>query len=285
LLPVRDPRAHKTATGRVLIVGGAAGLTGAVALAAAGALRAGAGYVQAAVPASLHDVLAAKLVEAMTLPTAETPARALAASGADALLAHAAHADAVALGSGLSRDPDAAALARRLFATCDRPLVLDADGLNAFAGHRAELERPAPAPRLLTPHLGEMERLTGVPAAELEARRIDAAREWAARWTCVLVLKGAPTVVGTPDGHASVNPTGNPALATAGTGDVLTGILAALLAQRLPAADAARLGVYLHGLAADRIVAARGPFGLIAGDVADALPAAAQALARARRPA
>jgi NAD(P)H-hydrate epimerase len=266
-------------------VGGAAGLTGAVALAAAGALRAGAGYVQAAVPASLHDVLAAKLVEAMTLPSAETPARALAASGAEALLAHAARADAVALGTGLSRDPDAATLARRFFATCDRPLVLDADGLNAFAEHRAELDRPAPAPRVLTPHLGEMERLTGVPAAELEARRIDAAREWAARWTCVLVLKGAPTVVGTPDGHASVNPTGNPALATAGTGDVLTGILAALLAQRLPAADAARLGVYLHGLAADRIVAARGPYGLIAGEVADGLPAAAQALARARRPA
>ena len=99
------------------------------------------------------------------------------------------------------------------------------------------------------------------------------------------MLKGAPTVIGTPDGRASVNPTGNPSLATAGTGDVLTGIIAALLAQRLPAADAARLGVWLHGLAADRIVAARGPFGLTAGDVAEALPAAAGALARARRPA
>lgn len=278
LLRGRDPRAHKVSVGRVLVVGGAAGLTGAVTLAARAAMRAGAGYVQAAVPASLNDVLEVKLTEEMTLPMPETAARSLAASAGDAILRHIGHVDAVALGSGLSRDPDSAALARHVAGTCERPLVLDADGLNAFAGHRDLLERPAPGPRVYTPHLGEMERLTGVPAPELESRRIDAAREWASRWRCVLVLKGAPTVVATPDGRASVNPTGNPALATAGTGDVLTGIIAALLAQRLPAADAARLGAWVHGLAADRIVAARGAWGLVAGDLCEALPSTFAAL-------
>jgi NAD(P)H-hydrate epimerase len=282
LLPVRDPRAHKVSAGRVLVMGGSPGLTGAVALAARGAMRAGAGYVQVAVPASVQDVLATKLTEAMTLAMRANASGAFSMEAEEEILSQVAHADAVALGSGLSRDRDAAALARFVALACERPLVLDADGLNAFAEQRELLERRAAGPRVLTPHLGEMERLTGVPAADIEARRIDIAREWASRWTCVLVLKGAPTVVATPDGRASVNPTGNPALATAGTGDVLTGMIAALLAQRLTAVDAARLAVYVHGLAADRMVAERGPWGLVAGDLCEALPAAFQALAGGR---
>jgi NAD(P)H-hydrate epimerase len=276
LVPTRDPRAHKTSTGRVLVVGGSVGLTGAVALAARGALRTGAGYVQAAVPAGLNDVLEMKLTEEMTLPMPETAARALSLAAYQPILARAADAGAVALGSGLSSDPDAAALARRLFADAPCPLVLDADGLNAFAQDREQLALPARAPRVLTPHLGEMERLTGIPAAELEARRIDAAGEWARRWGCVLVLKGAPTVVGFPDGRSSVNPTGNPVLATAGTGDVLTGMIAALIAQGASPADAARLGVYVHGMAGDRLAALRGGLGISAGDVIEALPGVLQ---------
>jgi NAD(P)H-hydrate epimerase len=163
--------------------------------------------------------------------------------------------------------------------------VLDADALSALVPpdcDPAALLRGAPAPRVLTPHLGEMARLTGDTAAALEARRIDAAREWARRWGCVLVLKGAPTVVADPEGRTSVNPTGNPGMATAGMGDVLTGTIAALLAQRLAPYDAARLAVFAHGTAGDMAAAEIGAVGLLAGDVVERLPRALGALAAAR---
>jgi NAD(P)H-hydrate epimerase len=271
LLPVRDPRAHKNSVGRVLIVGGSVGLTGAVALAARGAARAGAGYVQACVPASLNDILEAKLTEEMTIPCPETGARAFALDALEPILARAARADVVALGSGLSRTPEAAELARRLVAQCDKPMVVDADGLDAFAGEPRALASDR-APRILTPHLGEAERLTGEPAAALEARRLDAAREWAGTLGAVLLLKGAPTVTAAPDGRATVNPTGNAGMATAGTGDVLTGIIAAFVAQGLHPYDAARLGAFAHGMAGDRVAAAHGMRGLVASEIAEALP-------------
>lgn len=281
LLPVRDPRAHKSSVGRVLIVGGSVGLTGAVALAARGAARAGAGYVQACVPASLNDILEAKLTEEMTIPVPETGARAFALDALEPILARVAQADVVALGSGLSRTPEAAELARRLVAQCDKPMVVDADGLNAFAGQARGLASDR-APRILTPHLGEAERLTGEPAAALEARRFDATRAWAATLGAVLLLKGAPTVTAAPDGRATVNPTGNPGMATAGTGDVLTGIIAALIAQGLHPYDAARLGAFAHGMAGDRVAKARGMRGLLASEIAEALPAVLRDLEGAR---
>jgi len=281
LLPARDPRAHKGSVGRVLVVGGSTGLTGAVALAARAALRSGAGYVQAAIPRSLNDVLEVKLTEEMTLAMPETPERTLALAALEPLLARAGEADAVALGSGLSRHREAAELARRAVAECDRPLVIDADGLNAFEGHTESLAR-AQAPRVLTPHLGEMRRLTGIDAGTLEANRIDLTREWARRWRAVIVLKGAPTVTATADGHTTVNPTGNPGMATAGMGDVLTGAIAALIAQGLGPYDAARLGVYLHGMAGDLVAAEMGQAGMVAGDVAEAMPRALMTLVRLR---
>ena len=281
LLPARDPRAHKSSVGRVLVVGGSVGLTGAVALAARAALRAGAGYVQAAIPSSLNDVLEVKLTEEMTLPMPETAERTLAIAALEPLLARAAQADVIALGPGLSRHREAAELARRVVAECDRPLVIDADGLNAFEGHTDALMR-APGARVLTPHLGEMHRLTGVDPGTLEARRIDAAREWAQRWRSVVVLKGAPTVTASPEGQATVNPTGNPGMATAGMGDVLTGAIAALIAQGLAPYDAARLGVYAHGMAGDLAAGEMGQYGLAAGDALESLPLALLALARLR---
>ena len=281
LLPARDPRAHKGSVGRVLVVGGSTGLTGAVALAARAALRSGAGYVQAAIPRSLNDVLEVKLTEEMTLAMPETPERTLALAALEPLLARAGEADAVALGSGLSRHREAAELARRAVAECDRPLVIDADGLNAFEGHTESLAR-AQAPRVLTPHLGEMRRLTGIDTDTLEANRIDLTREWARRWRAVIVLKGAPTVTATADGHTTVNPTGNPGMATAGMGDVLTGAIAALIAQGLGPYDAARLGVYLHGMAGDLVAAEMGQAGMVAGDVAEAMPRALMTLVRLR---
>ncbi len=281
LLPARDPRAHKGSVGRLLVVGGSVGLTGAVALAARAALRSGAGYVQAAVPSSLNDVLEVKLTEEMTIPMPETAERTLSAAALEPLLARAAAADAVALGSGLSRHREAAELARRMARGSDRPLVIDADGLNAFEGH-ADLLARIRAPRILTPHLGEMQRLCGIEPHDLEARRIDAAREWAERWKSVVVLKGAPTVTAAPDGRATVNPSGNPGMATAGTGDVLTGAIAGLLAQGLAPYDAARLGVYVHGMAGDVAAGEKGQQGLTATDVLETLPLALLALTRLR---
>jgi NAD(P)H-hydrate epimerase len=254
----------------VLVIGGSEGLTGAVTLAARAASRAGAGYVRVAIPRSLHDVLASKLTEQMPLACAESPSRALAPAAFDRIAEAIARADAVALGPGLSRDPGAAELARRIAAEATKPLVIDADALHALAGAS---ERPASAaPRVLTPHLGEMSRLTGLAPEALEATRIDAPREWSQRWNSVVVMKGAPTVTAAPDGRAVVNPTGNPGMATAGMGDVLTGTIAAWIAQGLAPFDAATLAVYVHGAAGDRIAAVRGMLGLIASDVAEALP-------------
>ena len=281
LLPSRDPRAHKGTAGRVLVVGGSPGLTGAVTLAARAATRSGAGYVQCAIPESLDSVLAIKLTTQMTLPAPQTRERTLAASALAPITRWAERADSVLVGPGLSRDAASAELARALVAARARPMVLDADGLNAFAG-RPGFEARSGAPLVLTPHLGEMGRLTGDTPDALEARRIDAALEWAVKWKAVVVLKGAPTVTAGPDGRATANPTGNPGLAAAGTGDVLAGMIAALLAQRLDPYDAARAAAYVHGLAGDRVAGEKGSLGLDAGDVLEAVPAAVLALTRAR---
>ncbi len=282
-LPSRDPRAHKGSVGRVLVAGGSPGLTGAVTLAARAATRTGAGYVQCAVPAGLNDVLEVKLTEEMTIPLPQRETRTLAPEAAEPILALAARVDVLVVGSGISREAGAAELARRLVAESPCPVVLDADGLNAFAGQAERLAAGAGrAPRVLTPHLGEMSRLTGLEPADLEARRLDVCREWALRWGSVLVLKGAPTVTAGPDGRATVNPSGNPGMATAGMGDVLTGVVAALLAQGLAPYDAARAAVYVHGRAGDRCARDLGPIGFGAGDAVEALPAVLGELMRAR---
>lgn len=276
-VPVRDPRSHKTRNGRALLVGGAPGMTGALVLAAQGALRSGAGYVRVAAPASLLDTLAAHLVEAMPVACGEDDQRTLTSSALPRLLEEATRADAVAVGNGMSTRVRAAAIVRELTTHLDRPLVLDADALTALAPAAEQLVpalRLAPAPRILTPHLGEMSRLTGQSPEGLEARRIDTAHGWAMRWGVTLVLKGAPTVVAAPDGRVSVNPTGSSVLATAGTGDVLTGVIVALLAQGVAPYDAARLAVYVHGLAGELAESRLGALGVIASDVAGSLPAA-----------
>ena len=285
LLPRRDPRAHKGSTGRVLLVGGAPGMTGALVLAARAAARSGAGYVRVAAPMSLQDALAAHLVEPMVVGCGEDARRTLSASALPAILEETSRAQAVAVGGGLSTRKSAAALANELATHLPLPLVLDADALTALSPADDRLVpalKLAPAPRVLTPHLGEMSRLTGHTIAELEARRIDAAHGWARRWGATLVLKGAPTVVAAPDGRVSVNPTGSAALATAGTGDVLTGVLVALLAEGLAPYDAARIAVHVHGRAGDLAEIARGPHSVIASDVIEFLAQAFTELAAAR---
>jgi NAD(P)H-hydrate epimerase len=284
-VPVRAARAHKGVTGRALLVGGAPGMTGALVLAANAAVRAGAGYVRVAAPASLQATLAAHLVEPMVLACGEDQHRTLARTALPLILAEAERANAVAVGSGLSLNPDAAALVRELATHLARPLVLDADALTALSP-AADLLVPAlrlaPAPRILTPHLGEMQRLTGQSTHELESRRIDIARGWAQRWGAVVVLKGAPTIVADPDGRVSVNPTGCPAMATAGAGDVLTGALVALLAQGLQPYDAALLAVFAHGLAGELAAKEVGDIGASATDIGNRLPRALMQIRAAR---
>ncbi|MBM4300274.1 MAG: NAD(P)H-hydrate dehydratase [Deltaproteobacteria bacterium] len=273
LLPPRPSGSHKGSFGHLLVLAGAIGKTGAAVLTAEAALRAGAGLVTLGIPASLNDILEVKLTEAMTLPLPEAAAaRALGKAAWDPIVEFINEKNGkngkftVALGPGIGTHPETRELVERLAPDLSCPMVIDADGINNLAGDYPGL-KDAAGPRILTPHPGEMARLVGLTTPAVQARRLDLARETAARLGVTLVLKGAQTVVAAPDGRASLNSTGNPALASGGTGDVLTGLIGGFLAQGLTPWDAARLGVYLHGLAADFFVSRRGPRGMIAGDL------------------
>jgi NAD(P)H-hydrate epimerase len=266
LLPPRPFTSHKGAYGHLAVLAGSEGKTGAAAMTADGGLRAGAGLVTLGIPASLNDILEVKLTEAMTLPLAEAPGvRALGVQALPAIREFLADKTAAALGPGLGTHAETLEVVRQLARDLTLPLVIDADGVNALAPDPVWLQG-APGPRILTPHPGEMARLTGLSVKEIQADRLQAAQEAAARYGVIIVLKGAQTVVADPEGRASINSTGNPALASGGTGDVLTGLIGGFLAQRLTPWDAARLGVYLHGLAADYL-AGDLERGLIAGDL------------------
>ena len=281
-LPAWPRNAHKGSRGRLLILGGSEGLTGAPTLAARAALRIGAGLVTVGAPAGLHDILEMKLTEAMTLPLPEAAGRCLAPEAMAAVEAFdRVRQNAAVLGPGFSRREPALQFARDMVATFDRPMVVDADALFAFRGKVDALGRRKPGadggaagPLVLTPHPGEAGWLMELTATEVDARRIDLAREWAERLGQVIVLKGAPTVIGSPEGEAFINPTGGPLLATGGTGDVLAGLIGGLLAQGSPPLSAALLGVYLHGFLADLYEERRGPRGMIASDLIEFLPVA-----------
>lgn len=276
-LPQRPRDGHKGRFGHVLVVAGSQGKTGAAALAGLGAARAGAGLVTLACPASTLAVLAAARSELMTAPVPEAAGGCFGSEAEKPVLELAAARDVVALGPGVGRAPETRAFVRGVARALACPLVLDADGLVAFEGAPAEL-RARRAPTVLTPHPGEAALLLGSTPAEVNRDRLAAARRLAAETGAIVALKGAATVVADPEGFATVNPTGGPALASGGTGDVLTGVVAGLLAQGLAPRDAAALGVFVHGAAADRLAAARGAVGLLAGEVAGALPDALRAL-------
>lgn len=272
ILPRRQPGVHKGSNGRVTVVAGSVGFTGAAALAANAAVRAGAGLVTLGVAANLYSIMAVKLTEVMTKPLADNGAGALGAGAADEIAALMATSDVLALGPGLGREEVVRDVIRRVIREASRPLVIDADGLNALVGY-TDLLLESDALAVLTPHPGELSRLTGLPVPVINADRLAAAREAAGRWGAIVVLKGPGTVVAFPDGEVYINTTGNAAMATGGTGDVLTGVIAALIAQGLSSHDAAVAGVYLHGLAGD-IAAGEGGIGLAAGDLLTALPQA-----------
>jgi hydroxyethylthiazole kinase-like uncharacterized protein yjeF len=281
-LPRRDAHATKFTSGHVLVVGGSRGLTGAPRMAAEASMRAGAGYVTACVPASLQELLAgAGTPEMMTrgLPDDDGALTAQAVAG---VLEASARGGSLALGPGLGRSDGAIACARALAHEADVAMVLDADGLNAHAGRLADL-RARTAPTVLTPHAGELGRLLELDSSEVERERLRHVTAAAGQAQAVVVLKGDDTLIAAPDGSVAVSPGASPALATAGTGDVLTGVIAALLAQGLEAFAAAAAGVWLHAEAgreaARRLGAAEG---VIASDVIAALPAARSRASRAR---
>ena len=269
LLPARPAGGHKGTFGHLLTVAGSEGKTGAALLCGLAALRVGVGLSTVASTAAGQRALDAKTREVMTerLCDDDEPL-AIDWAGAEALLRGK---SAVALGPGIPRGDGMAAFVARLVRECPLPMVIDADGLNHLAADATPL-RGARAPRVLTPHPGEMARLCGLTTAEVQADRLGTARTFAAAHGAVVCLKGARTVVAAPDGRAWINPTGNPGLASGGTGDVLCGMLGAFLAQGLDAADAARLAVFVHGRAGDLAAATRGEAGLIAGDLLEALP-------------
>ncbi|NPV69523.1 MAG: NAD(P)H-hydrate dehydratase [Firmicutes bacterium] len=288
-LGARKRDSHKGAYGRVLVVAGSSGMTGAAALAAGAACRAGAGLVTAGVPESLAPVMEAKLTEAMKLALPEAaepveerePVETAAAGPGRVTLSRAAagpivefcrDASVLAYGPGISVTAETRALTSKLLSTIEIPLVLDADALNCLGGRRDLEVRQWPT--VITPHPGEMARLAGISTAEVQRDRLGVATEFARASGAVVVLKGARTVIASPDGRVFINLTGNPGMATGGMGDVLTGAIAALIAQGLPPFEAAAAGVFLHGLAGDIAADQAGEAGILAGDVLRNLPTA-----------
>jgi NAD(P)H-hydrate epimerase len=281
LVPARAADSHKGDFGRVLVIAGSIGRTGAAHLAATGALRSGAGLVTVATPKSCLPIVAAMAPEYMTVGLEETEAGTIDFSAADRVLDF--QADVIAIGPGLGQDPSTAAF---VHAVCERsgvPLVVDADALNAFAGDPDRLVGRDGVDVIITPHPGEMARLVSASIEEVQADRLDRAREFAAAHRCHVVLKGHRTVIAGPDGRSFVNLTGNAGMATGGTGDLLTGMIAAWFAQILDAEAACKLAVYLHGTAGDLAEADEGDVALLPSDIAARLGDAVLELTARRR--
>ncbi|MBI3614964.1 MAG: NAD(P)H-hydrate dehydratase [Candidatus Omnitrophica bacterium] len=270
----RRPDTHKGDYGHVLVVAGSIGLTGAPVLCAQAALRAGAGLVTLAVPESVYFIVASQSTEVMVHPLPESPTGTLSPHSVERLASLLLKADVLALGPGVSREPSAVKAVQHLVETVDLPIVLDADGIGAFAGAARKKLGRAKGSLVITPHPGEMAELLGVTVQTVQRDRLEIARKVAKELKVTVVLKGHRTVVASPAGKTVVNKTGNPGMATAGTGDLLTGMIAALIAQGLDPFSAAEAGVYLHGLAGDLAAAKVGQVGLIASDVLDSIPAA-----------
>jgi ADP-dependent NAD(P)H-hydrate dehydratase / NAD(P)H-hydrate epimerase len=279
--PERPRSAHKGTYGHLLLVAGSLGKTGAAALSAAAAMRSGAGLVTVATPVSQQPIVAGLVLEAMTEPLPETPARTVALKAREIIVELAAPRDAVAIGPGLGLDEETLQAARSLIKELPKPLAADADALTALAGH-LDVLRAAPAARCLTPHPGEMARMLGASVDDVQRDRVRTVREFATRYRAHVVLKGPRSVIGFPDGRVFLNPTGNPGMASGGTGDVLTGMLGAFLARGMDPGAALQSSVYLHGSAGDVAAERVGQEALIARDVIAAIPEAFKRLSGSR---
>lgn len=288
-LPQRPGDVHKGDCGKVFILAGSTGLTGAACLASLSALRIGAGLVTLGVPETLNPIFEIKLTEVIIRPLPDVGKKgALALRGLGGITPHLENSDCLAIGPGLGQHFETLELVRRLVTgRVNKPLVLDADGLNAFAKDSSPLKN-LPYPLIATPHIGELSRLINLPIEEIVKDRVNISRRVAQEYKLVLVLKGAPTLVAEPSGEVYVNSTGNPGMATAGSGDVLTGMIAGLLGQKLKlekdkpltknALESALAGVYLHGLGGDLAKKEKTEYGLIAGDILEEIPEALKSI-------
>ncbi len=270
VIPPRLVTAHKRSVGKVLVVAGSVSMAGAVALTAAGALRAGAGLVRMAVPEAIRSQVGPLVIEALTAGMPGTPGGAFSLEAVPNVVDLAAQMQVVALGPGIGKDTETMKFVDEVLGQVDRPVVLDADAISVFQDNPEGL-RTRQAPTILTPHSGELGRVLGRPAAEIDTDRISAAREAAERTGAVVLLKGFRTVVARPDGRAALVDAGGPVLATGGSGDVLTGVIAALAAVTDPF-TAAWAGACLHGLAGETLAEWMGDRGVVAGDLLKALP-------------
>lgn len=267
----RAPDTHKGRSGHLLLVGGSPGKTGAIAMAGSAALRAGAGLVTMGVSETLNPVMETLSLEAMTCPLPDEEPGLLTMAAWKALVKQLSGKDCVAIGPGLGTAEGTKDLLVGLLPEIPVPIVLDADALNCLS-NRPDLLKRLAAPAVITPHPGEMARLIQKDTRTIQQDRVTRARRFAENYNCHVVLKGAGTVVAHPDGSVYINPTGNAGMAAGGMGDVLTGLIAGLIAQGTTVRTACRTGVYLHGAAADRLAKDKGPFGFLASEVMHAIP-------------
>jgi len=277
LLPRRTKDSHKGDYGHVFVLAGSTGLTGAAALCSQAVLLAGAGLVTLGIPEGLSQVMAVKLTEVMTKPLPQTQSGSLSLKAEDEILSFQEKCDCLIIGPGLSRNPETAKLVRTLLAEIDKPVVLDADGVNALIGNLRFLKKRK-ADVILTPHLVEFSRIIDKSPDEVKRNRIALAKKFIMYYNTVLVLKGFQTIVAERERDFYINQTGNPGMATAGSGDVLTGMICGFLAQGLELFKAAKLGVFLHGLAGDLAAKEKTEYSLIASDILRNIPKAIKIL-------
>lgn len=269
----RVPQTHKGDYGHVLVIAGSIGMTGAAYLCCQAALISGSGLVTLAIPKSLNSIMEVKLTEVITKPQEETKKGTLSIKAYGSIVELAKVSDVVAMGCGLTTHPEVKSLIQKLISSLEVPMVLDADALNAISD-RIEILKEKKKALVLTPHPGEMARILKTTTNAVQKERLKIAKEFAARHNVVVVLKGHDTVVAKEDGSNYVNTTGNPGMASAGMGDVLAGMIASFIGQGIDPFNAAKLGVYLHGLSADLAASKEGQVSLIASDVLDYIPEA-----------
>jgi NAD(P)H-hydrate epimerase len=271
LLPFRPPDGHKGTFGNILIIAGARGYSGAAAMAASAALYTGAGYVRLAAPRGIIDALESKLLEVVKIPLEQTAQETISPHALGTLMPHIATADVVVIGPGLTTHPETAEFFHSLLPYLEQPTVIDADALNIIA-QDPRCMKHLHVPLVVTPHPGELSRITGLTAGDINAGRIDLAKDIAKKWKCTMILKGAPTVIASSDGSCFVNPTGNNGMASAGSGDVLIGMLSGFIAQQCSPLEASMLSVFLHGLSGDLAAADKNEYSITASDLLEYIP-------------
>jgi NAD(P)H-hydrate epimerase len=282
LLPLRLNDTNKADYGKALIIAGSKGMAGAAVMAGTGALKSGCGLVRLCIPESINNIVQTKLVEAVTIPLEDKEMGCISKKDIPIILEHCSKNDITAIGPGLSNNKEALDTAREVILNSVKPMIIDADGINSFSGN-IDLLNGIKHPFVITPHCGELSRLIGVKAEEISKNKATYARTTAQKTGGIVVLKGWHTIISTPDGECFENTTGNPGMATAGSGDILTGIIASFSAQGLPLLNACIAGVFIHGLSGDIAAQDKGQYGMTAADIMNNIPyAIKQLLNRAR---